>query len=199
MQSHGTHTRGNWSRARSLGGGVALALSACQAARVVTNQCETVFVSGSASFTVSASGSSRQFTLTGEGGRNGSDRFDIVRAALIGGATVPDTGITWALASTDGAQVVVTHRTQLSAGERLTVAGPPGRRDWGIGPSPQSGAALVALVLPNASVGNVTGTIEVLRTSPLELRIELRSPDGSTTFSGTARFQRATEERPCFS
>jgi hypothetical protein len=158
-----------------------------------------VFVAGSAVVTVNANGSSRQLTLAGEGGRNGSERFDLIRSALIEGSTTPDTGITWALASADGAQLVVTHRARLSAGDRLTVSGPPGRRDWGVVPPPSAGSSLVALVLPNVAMGTVTGSLEVVRTAPLELRLEVRSADGAVMVSGSVRFQRATEDRPCFS
>ena len=177
---------------------LAVGTSGCQAARVVTTQCESPYVSGAATLDVTDGGSSRQITLGGEGGRTGSNRFDLVRAALLDGSAAADTGITWALATTDGTHLVVTHRTQLSAGARLTVEGPPGRRDWGIGPAPRSGAALVALVLPGAPAGTATtGTIEVLRTAPVEVRLALQA--GQATVAGTARFRRAAEDRPCFS
>lgn len=186
-------------------GSIVIVANACQAARVVTNRCESPYVSGTGTLQVTEGTTTRQFTLAGEGGRVGSDRFDLVRAALLDGSAPADTGIAWALASGDGARLVVTHRSRLSAGERLTVDGPPGRRDWGVGPAPRPGAALVALILPNTPTGSaVTGTIEVLRVTPLELRLELRSSlsDGGSTqaaISGTVRFRRATEERPCFS
>ncbi len=172
-------------------------LPACQTGRVLTNRCESPFVAGSATLSVAAGGATRGYELTGEGGRNGSNRFDIVRPALLGDQLPADTGITWALTSPDGARLVVTHRTRLQRGETLTVGGAPGRRDWGIGPAPAAGSAAAALELPNEQAAQLSGTMRVLSVAPLELELSLAN--ASRTVRGMVRFRRASEERPCFS
>ncbi|HYD54236.1 MAG TPA: hypothetical protein VEA99_16490 [Gemmatimonadaceae bacterium] len=172
-------------------------LGGCQAARVAANRCVIDHVAGEASLDVAAEGSTRSHALAGEGARNGEPGRDPLLQSLLGGAAAPDTGVVWALTSTDGARLVVSHPAHLSAGTRLEVAGPPGRRDWGAGPALPPGTARAAVEVPGLTPAPVTGTIEVLRTAPVQLRLDLRT--GTARVGGTVRFRRATEERPCFS
>lgn len=180
-------------------------LAGCNTARVLTNRCVAPYVAGSAALDLASAAGSRRLTMAGEGGRNGSERHDLIQSALLGGSIEADTGVTWVLLDpSDGTRLVVTHGARLRQGDVLAVSGYPGRRDWGPVVPPAPGAAGAVLVPPGTSGSRLAGTIAVRRIAPLEVRLDLRPEDagGESPFDalrGTVRFRRAEEERPCFS
>ena len=172
----------------------------CRTARVATNRCYSEFVAGGGTIDVAGSATpASRFELRGEGARVGEPGRDALLHAMLGVGAGADTGITWALVSADGARLVVTQAGRVIAGQRLALAGAPARRDWGANPMPIRGTASAALELPGRAAVRLGGTAELLRVAPLELRLDLRTDGSETTVTGTVRFRRATQDRPCFS
>ena len=174
-------------------------LQACQTARVATNRCYSEYVTATATIDVGGSATPpSRLAMQGEGARVGEPGRDALLHALLGIGAGADTGITWALVSAEGARLVMTQPGRVVAGRRLTIAGPPARRDWGANAMPSPGTASVAIELPGRTAARLGGTAELVRVAPLELRLDLRTAGGETTASGPVRFRRATQERPCF-
>jgi hypothetical protein len=189
----------NWTKS-ALSLALLVLLQACQTARVATNRCYVEYVTATATIDVAGSATTpSQIAMQGEGARVGEPGREALLYALLGVGAAADTGITWALVSAEGARLVMTQPARVVAGQRLTIAGPPARRDWGANASPATGTGSVAIELPGRSAARLGGTAELLRVAPLELRLELRTEGGETTVSGPVRFRRATQERPCFS
>ena len=175
-------------------------LQACQTARVATNRCYVEYVYATATIDVGGSATpASRIAMQGEGARVGEPGREALLHALLGIGAGADTGITWALVSAEGARLVMTQPGRVVAGRRLTIGGPPARRDWGANPSPAPGTGSVAIELPGRTAVRLGGTAELVRVEPLELRLELRTEGGETTVNGPVRFRRATQERPCFS
>jgi len=189
---------------RSYGGALSLVLltlvQGCQTARVATNRCYSEYVTATATIDVGGSATPpSRLAMQGEGARVGEPGREALLHAHHPIGAGADTGITWAILSAEGARLVMTQPGRVVAGRRLTIAGPPARRDWGANAMPSPGTGSVAIELPGRAAARLGGTAELVRVAPLELRLDVRTEGGETTVSGPVRFRRATQERPCFS
>jgi hypothetical protein len=101
---------------------------------------------------------------------------------------------------TDPGGIAVVHKAALAPGETLHVAGTHEGAGWGMEPQVPPGGAAVGVEAGEFLAQEVTGTIVVLETEPVTLRIDLAARDSagdSVRVRGDARFAYRREREPC--
>lgn len=128
--------------------------------------------------------------------------FDSLVAALVRGRKTGASGVVWSVPAfnTSPGGIAVLHKAALSRGEVLRVAGVLDTAGWGLTPSAPRDEARAGVEAGDFVAHDVSGTIAVLETKPLALRLDLTARDsaGSTIrVRGDARFTHGRERRGC--
>jgi hypothetical protein len=133
--------------------------------------------------------------------RGGVERevFDSLEQALVHGRSAP--AIVWSVPAfnTDPGGIAVLHSGQLVRGTVMRVAGVLDGGGWGLMPAVPRDSALVIVEAGEFTSQSVAGTITVLATRPVALRLDLTAADSagdSIRLTGDARFSsRRVRER----
>ena len=119
--------------------------------------------------------------------------FDSLTAALARGRPPETAAVVWSVPAfnTSPGGIAVLHKAALSRGEVLRVAGVLDTAGWGLTPSAPGDAAKAGVEAGEFVARDVSGTIAVLETKPVALRLDLTARDsaGATIrVRGDARF-----------
>jgi hypothetical protein len=134
---------------------------------------------------------------------NVPSHFDALRAALIDGRPQPGMAAIWSVPAFDAnpGWLAIELRTSLAPGEAVPVGAAFDGGGWGIETRPPNAPARIAVRAGDFIASSASGTITVLQTAPLELKLDLTaaSADGKAIrMLGNARFGLERETGPCF-
>jgi hypothetical protein len=129
------------------------------------------------------------------------DTFQSLEHALVRGrAAAPVVGWTVPAFNTDPGGIAVRHKASLSRGEVMRVGGALDIGGWGVTDTMPSGGAQVGVEAGEFVAREATGTIAVLETAPVALRLDVTARDStgdSIRVRGDARFGHHRERRRC--
>jgi hypothetical protein len=129
------------------------------------------------------------------------DVFETLTGTLVRGrASAP--AVLWSVPAfnTDPGGIAVAHKAALSRGEVLRVAGVLDTAGWGVAPPAATAGAQARVEAGEFVSTDVSGTIAVMETEPVALRLDLTARDsaGETIrVRGEARFGRRRERGRC--
>ena len=108
--------------------------------------------------------------------------FDSLTSALVRGRSAAS-GIVWSVPAfdTDPGGVAVLHSGQLTRGTVMRVAGVLDGGGWGVMPPVPKDSALVVIEAGEFAARAASGTIAVLETRPLALRLDMTATDSAGT------------------
>jgi hypothetical protein len=129
--------------------------------------------------------------------------FDSLARTLVRGRSATS-GIVWSVPAfdTDPGGVAVLHSGQLARGGVMRVAGVLDGGGWAMMPAVPKDSALVVIEAGEFAARAASGTITVLETRPLALRLDMTATDsaGSTIrLKGDAQFSSRRERQRCSS
>jgi hypothetical protein len=129
------------------------------------------------------------------------EAFDSLTQTLVRGRAVSP-AVVWSVPAfnTDPGGIAVMHAAALRRGQMLRVAGALDSAGWGVMPRAPRDSALVAVEAGEFVARIASGTIQVLETEPLALRLDLTARDsaGATVrVRGDAQFSYRRERRRC--
>jgi hypothetical protein len=130
-----------------------------------------------------------------------TDVFDSLAQTLVRGRGEAPV-VTWSVPAfdTDPGGIAVVHKGALKRGEVLRVAGVMEAGGWGVLPAGSADGALVGIEAGEFVAREASGTVTVLETKPVALRLDVTARDsaGATVrVRGDAQFSARRERRRC--
>jgi hypothetical protein len=129
------------------------------------------------------------------------EAFDSLAKTLVRGrGTAPVVAWSVPAFNTSPGGIAVVLKGALRRGEVVQVTGVPDSVGWGVMPRAASGGALVGVEAGEFVARAASGTIAVLETEPVALRLDVTAADsaGATMrIRGDAQFSSRRERRPC--
>jgi hypothetical protein len=127
--------------------------------------------------------------------------FDSLTTTLVRGR-VAAPSVVWSVPAfnTSPGGIAVAHRGALRRGEVLRIAGVLEGGGWGVMPLVSRESALVAIEAGEFVAGSASGTIAVLETQPVALRLDVTATDSAgdvMRVRGDAQFSWRSERRRC--
>lgn len=124
--------------------------------------------------------------------------FELLRGFLIDGQSLAGREAVWT-ASTATGYVAVFLPASVEVGDEATVAAITGG-GWGVGEPTGSGRALISLLDGEFQAATASGTIRIVATNPLRIRVEVQAADAdrnTRTLSGEMSFSYSRLRTQC--
>ena len=129
------------------------------------------------------------------------EAFDSLARVLVRGrASAPAVEWTVPAFNTDPGGIAVAHKAALARGEVLRVGGALDVGSWATRDTMPAGGAAVGIEAGEFVASEASGTIAVLETAPVALRLDVTARDSTgrtIRVRGDARFGHRRERRPC--
>jgi hypothetical protein len=180
-----------------------LLVAACSNGRGATGTCEVEHLDVTWPATIERDGvaTREQLYATVTPTNVTPELFDSLASTLVRGRAARG-GVVWSVPAfnTDPGGIAVAHEVKLSRGEVPRIAGVFDSAAWGLLPSIARGAAQAGVEAGEFLAHDVSGTVAVLETKPVALRLDLTARDSAgrtIRVRGDARFGHRVERGPC--
>jgi hypothetical protein len=183
-----------------------VALQGCYAFEALGGRClqEQLTVTFPVTITRGSTTTSTLLTTTITPSNLDQTRFARLRQSLVEGTDTELFTVTWMVPAFDinGGMIAFTHTAPLSSGETQQVTGAFDGGGWGADPAARAILPAISVRADNFTATKASGSITVLNTAPLRLRIDvttLNDAGETIRITGEAGFHYDKVTKPCIS